>query len=437
MPLIFLLGFVVIGLWSTVAHRFERTGVAGPAVLALAGAALVLIDVSGFSDAVGSDAAEHVVELILAVLLFVDACEVSGGVFGGEGRTIARLVLVALPLSILAVVVSGLFLLPHLSLFILIVIACVIMPTDFAPAATLLRSPRIPARVRQILNVESGYNDGLVSPVFGMALAAAIAWPTILAAVNSDNLSPENQSQLEERLGEFFEAFFGAVPATAIAILVGAIIGGAFGLCVRWASRRGWADAPGIRYVMLLVPLIAFGVATLSDVAANGFVAAFVAGIVYRIARTKRTDERTIPHPEILLVEEAGTLAANIVWFVLGAMTTVVIVNGVDWRLLVLVALALTLFRIVPVYVSMLGSPIPWGSRTLIGVVGPRGTATIVFGLLAFNKLPDAEAYDVLAIMVFTVVGSILLHGIAVPQFVNRRTPVLAPPAPAPASADH
>jgi NhaP-type Na+/H+ or K+/H+ antiporter len=129
-------------------------------------------------------------------------------------------VLVALPLSILAVVVSGLFL-PHLSLFILIVIACVIMPTDFAPAATLLRSPRIPARVRQILNIESGYNDGLVSPVFGMALAAAIAWPTILAAVNSDNLSPENQSQLEERLGEFFEAFFGAVPATAIAILVG------------------------------------------------------------------------------------------------------------------------------------------------------------------------------------------------------------------------
>ena len=104
MPLIFLLGFVVIGLWSVVAHRFERTGVAGPAVLALAGAVLVLIDVTGFSDAVGSDAAEHVVELILAVLLFVDACEVSGGVFGGEGRTIARLVLVVLALTLFRIV---------------------------------------------------------------------------------------------------------------------------------------------------------------------------------------------------------------------------------------------------------------------------------------------------------------------------------------------
>ncbi len=437
MPLIFLLGFVVIGLWSVIAHRFERTGVAGPAVLALAGAALVLIDVTGFAQAVGSDSAEHVVELILAVLLFVDACEVSGGVFGGEGRTIGRLVLIALPLSLLAVVVAGVFLLPQLNIFVLIVIACVIMPTDFAPAATLLRSPRIPARVRQILNVESGYNDGLISPIFGMALAAAIAWPTIIAAVKADNLSAENEAQLEQRLGEFFEAFFGAVPATVFAIVVGAVIGGVFGFCVRWASRRGWADAPGIRYVMLLVPLITFGVATLSAVGANGFVAAFVAGIVYRLLRTRRTEERTIPHQEVLLVEEAGALAANIVWFVLGAMTTVVVLDGFDWRLLVVVALALTVFRVVPVYLSLLGSSLSWGSRTLVGFIGPRGTATIVFGLLAFNKLPDAAAYDVLAVMVFTVVGSILLHGVVVPQVVNRRMPVLAPPAPAPASADH
>ncbi|MBF4562359.1 sodium:proton antiporter [Microbacterium sp. VKM Ac-2870] len=436
MPLIFLLGFVVIGLWSVVAHRFERTGVAGPAVLAAAGAGLVFIDVSGFAGAVGSESAEHVVELILAVLLFVDACEVRGGVFGGEGRSVARLVLIALPLSLVAVVVTGEMLMPSLSIFVLLVVACVIMPTDFAPAATLLRSRHIPARVRQILNVESGYNDGLISPIFGMALAAAIAWPTILAAVDSDKLSAENEAQLEEKLGEFFDAFFGAVPATLFAIAVGAVIGGIFGLCVRWASRRGWADASGIRYVMLLVPVITFSVATLSAVAANGFVAAFVAGIVYRIARTRRTDERTIPHEEIILVDEAGTLAANIVWFVLGAMTTVVILDGFDGRLLVLVALALTVFRIVPVYLAMLGSSVSWSSRTLVAIVGPRGTATIVFGLLAFNKLPDSEAYPVLAITVFTVVGSILLHGVIVPQVVKRRMPVLAPSAQAPASAD-
>lgn len=284
MPLIFLCGFVAIALWSLVEHRFERYGVAGPAALTLAGAVLVFIDVDGFAKAAAGDAAEHVVELILAVLLFVDACEVRGGVFGGEGRAVARLVLIALPLSLLAVVLSGVWMLPQLNVFVLLVIACVVMPTDFSPAATLLRSPWIP---------------------------------------------------------------------------------------------------------------LAFGTATVSTIAANGFVAAFVAGILYRLMRTRGTVEHTIPHTEVMLVEEVGTLAANLVWFVLGAMTVVV---------------------------------------AALGFIGPRGTATIVFGLLAFAKLPEPEAYDVLAVMVFTVVGSIALHGVLAPQIVRRRMPRTESSA---ASTDH
>lgn len=420
MPLIFLCGFVAIALWSLVEHRFARYGVAGPAVLTLAGAGLVFIDVNGFAEAVGSESAEHVVELILAVLLFVDACEVRGGVFGGEGRTIARLVLIALPLSLLAVVVSGIWILPNLNVFVLLVIACVVMPTDFAPAAALLRSPRILPRIRQILNVESGYNDGLVSPVFAMALAAAVVLPTLLAAANADSIDAATEAQLEEHFTEFVLAFVGAVPATLVAIIVGVAFGGLFGFLARLAVERGWASAAGVRYVMLIVPLLAFGTATVSAVAANGFVAAFVAGILYRLMRTRGTTEHTIPHNEVLLVEEAGTLAANLVWFVLGAMTVVVILDGFDLRLLLVAVLALTVFRVIPVYLSMLGSSLPWRERTMIGFIGPRGTATIVFGLLAFNKLPDAESFDVLAVMVFTVAGSILMHGVIAPRIVNR-----------------
>ncbi|MBN9177542.1 MAG: cation:proton antiporter [Microbacterium sp.] len=420
MPLIFLCAFLAIALWSLVEHRFARYGVAGPAALTLAGAALVFIDVNGFAAAVAGEAAEHVVELILAVLLFVDACEVRGGVFGGQGRATARLVLIALPLSLLAVVISGIWMLPHLNVFVLLVIACVVMPTDFAPAATLLRSPRIPPRVRQILNVESGYNDGLVSPVFAMALAAAVVLPTLLAAADADTIDAATEAQLEEHLAEFIAAFFGAVPATLLAVVIGVVFGGLFGLLARLAHSRGWAAAGGIRYVMLIVPLLAFGTATISAVAANGFVAAFVAGILYRLMRTRGTTEHAIPHTEVLLVEEAGTLAASLVWFVLGAMTVVVILDGFDLRMLLVAALALTVFRVVPVYLAMLRSPVSWRERTMIGFIGPRGTATIVFGLLAFNKLPDAEAYDVLAVMVFTVVGSILMHGVIAPRIVNR-----------------
>jgi hypothetical protein len=54
--------------------------------------------------------------------------------------------------------------------------------------------------------------------------------------------------------------------------------------------------------------------------------------------------------------------------------------------------LALTLFRAVPVYASMLGSPVTWRERTYIGLIGPRGTASIVFGLLAYNHSRTATA---------------------------------------------
>ncbi|GAA0423665.1 cation:proton antiporter [Leifsonia naganoensis] len=423
MPIIILMGFAAVALWSLVAHRFDRVGIAGPAGLAALGALAVVPNVSAFTAAIDSDVAQHVVELILAVLLFVDACEVRGGLFGGEGRSLARLVLVALPLSLALVVVAGVWLLPQTGVFVLIVIACIVMPTDFAPATALLRSERIPARVRRILNVESGWNDGLVSPVFGMSLAIAVALPTLIRIVDTGGETAGDESQLEKNFTDFFEAFFGAVPATLSAVVVGVLLGGAFGLLTRWAARRGWADSTGIRFGTLLTPLLAYGIATLHGLGANGFVAAFVAGVIYRVARTRRTELRSVPHEELLLVEEASAVASNFVWFILGGMTTAVIADGIDWRLLVIAVLALTAFRAVPVYLSMLGSPIGWRDRTFLGLMGPRGTASIVFGLLAFNRLPEADSGDVLTVTVLTVVGSILLHGVAAPFALRRITP--------------
>ena len=430
MPVIILVGFAAVALWSLVAHRFERYGIAGPAALALLGSIVVLVDVKGFTEAIDSDVAQHVVELILAVLLFVDACEVRGGIFGGQGRSLARLVLIALPLSLALVVVTGAWLLPALNVFVLIVIACIVMPTDFAPATALLRSGRVPARVRQILNVESGYNDGLISPLFAMSVAIAVALPSILKVANSGaQLSGASEKEVEKNLSEAVYAFFGAIPATGVAIVVGIVIGGVLGLLTRWASDRGWANASGIRFVMLIAPLLTYGIATIHDLAANGFVAAFVAGVMFRITRTRRRELSAVPEDELLLVEEASKVASDFVWFILGGMTTAVIVEGIDWRVLVIAVLALTLFRVVPVYASMLGSPVTWRERTYIGLIGPRGTASIVFGLLAYNHLPDSDSGDVLSVTVLTVVGSIVLHGVVTP-LVLRRVP------PQPAGAD-
>lgn len=427
MPVIILVGLGAIIVWSLVARRFESRGIVGPVILTIIGALVVLIDTSAFVEAVDSEVALYVVELVLAVLLFVDACEVTGGLFGGEGRMLARLLLIALPVSIVLVVLAGYWLMPEANLFVLIVIACVVIPTDFAATTGLLRSERIPARIRQILNVESGYNDGLISPIFGMALAIAVALPASAKATDALHLGSGDSAG---GLDGFMKALAGAVPATLFAIVVGVVIGGLLGAVTRWAVRHGYADSSGVRFIMLLAPLLTYGVATVHGLGANGFVAAFVAGVAYRFMRIRQTSQPAVAHEELLLVEEAATLATNFVWFVLGAMTTEMVVRGIDWSLALLALLALTVFRLLPVYLSTLGSSVTASDRTEIGLLGPRGTATIVFGLIAFNKLPMGPAEDAFDVTVLTVIGSILLHGLVAPLIlrrVGRRAPTTAP----------
>lgn len=409
-------------LWSLVSHRFERWGVAGPAGLLLLGEITVAWDVDAFMSMLDSSGAEKTVEVILAILLFIDATEVRGGVFGKEGKVIARLILIALPLSLALAVVSGYFLVPEAGLLLLGVIACVVMPTDFSPAAELLRTRKLSPRARQILNVESGYNDGVISPVFGMSLAIAVFWSTLSRTPESEL----TEEALEKPLLDFLEAFLNAVPSTLTAVLLGLSLGCAVGALVRFARERDLASVMGARCVMLLLPLITYGLATTPFFNANGFVAAFVAGIGYRITRIRAKHETAIDHAELVLVEEVGALTANFVWFLLGGAAVLVFASGVSWQVILFALVVLTLARMLPVYLSLLGSSVTRKDRAFIGVLGPRGTATIVFGLLAYNALPQDEGIIVLSVMVVTVVGSILLHGVAAPLLL-KRTPATTP----------
>src|SRR5690606_24804357 len=117
-------------LWALTARRMQRWGVAGPFGLAVLGAVAVIGDVDAFELAIDDDTVEKIVEVILAVLLFADATEIKGGLFGREGRVTARLVLLALPFSLLLTIIVGWLVLPWMSPFLVIVIACVVLPTD-------------------------------------------------------------------------------------------------------------------------------------------------------------------------------------------------------------------------------------------------------------------------------------------------------------------
>ncbi|KPI13150.1 sodium/hydrogen exchanger [Actinobacteria bacterium OV450] len=403
----------VVAGWTLVARRLEGRHVRAPMVLVLAGVVTGVFTQSQIAAALNSEIALRVVEVILAVLLFVDATELPGGrLFGRDPGSAARALLVALPLSLILTVALGTWLLPGLPLVVLLLIACIIVPTDFAPADLLVRDRRIPERVRSVLNVESGYNDGIVSPLFLFAV--------ILAGSKSQARTP-------------LEALATAVPFAVKALVVGILLGALVAWLMNAADRAGWMTEQSRRILALITPLLTYTTTVAVD--GNGFVAAFVCGIAFRYVRQAPVRRHGASAPaasDFQLVEDTSSMMTMIMWFFFGNAVVLALSEGVEWPVLLLCAAALTVVRILPIALAFLGSRFSWRERLMVGALGPRGTTSIVFGLLAFNALPLGPYADTaLDAMTLAVLGSVLLHGGGSMAMAR----LLAPPSPSPAPA--
>jgi sodium/hydrogen antiporter len=381
---------LVLAAWSLCARRLDAWRITAPMVFVLAGIAVGFTTQDALAGALNTEQAQRGAVVILAVLLFIDASDVRGGIFGRDPRSSLRMLFVALPLALAAAVGLGLWLLPGLSWAAVLIIACVVVPIDFAPAANALRDERLPERVRNLLNVEAGYNDGIVSPVFIFAL--------VLAGDRSHVSTP-------------LAALGAALPQAVKAILVGLALGAALALATNAAERRGLMTAQSKRLIVVAAPLLAY---TLSlAVHGNGFVSAFVCGVTFfRLRRAKDEDQTA---RELELLDDVGTLLTVVMWFLFGASAVLALSYGVPWEMVLFCLLALTVVRMVPVLFALLGSRLRLSERLLLGWIGPRGTTSIVFGLLAFNVLSDVAETDALLTMVLVVLGSVVLHGIGVP----------------------
>jgi sodium/hydrogen antiporter len=165
---------VAMAVRSLAASRLDRWNLGAPVVMVLAGAVVGLLNENSIAAVLNTEAVQHAAEIILAVLLFVDATELRGGrLWGGYPGLVARVLLIALPVSLGLAALLGWLLFPDLPWAMLLLIAGVTVPTDFAPAERLVRDRALSMRVRSVLNVESGYNDGIVSPLFLFALILA------------------------------------------------------------------------------------------------------------------------------------------------------------------------------------------------------------------------------------------------------------------------
>jgi len=372
--------------WGLVAGRLARWSITAPIAMVVAGIALTAGSDPLYVIDLDTGMVEHFVEIVLAVVLFVDATEVEGGFFGKEPKLTARLLLIALPLSVAVAIFFGWLTFPHANFWILATIATVVMPTDLAPVVSLIRDRRVPGRLRDIINVESGFNDGLIAPLFLFAVAAA-------DAVNDETV-PD------------LDALIGAAPAFLVAVAVGAAVGFGGGWAISRAYSRRWTEPTALRIAVLVLPFLAYLVSV--GFKGNGFVAAFVAGLLFRSA-TKQ-----LPHDALHLVEDTGVLLSLVVWFLFGQLINQTLDDGTDWAIVLFAVLAVVVARTLPVVVSLARSDVERPDRWFVGWVSPRGLASIAFGLLAYIELDPPENDFVAEVMVVTVLVSVIVHGASV-----------------------
>ncbi|MFJ3660033.1 cation:proton antiporter [Streptomyces sp. NPDC090119] len=386
-------------LWGAVSDRLARWSVTAP--IAFAGAGILLT--GGDHPILTLDMETHTfqrgVELVLAVMLFTDATEARDYEWLEGSVGDIRLLGLALPASLVLAVLAGAVLFPGTSWWLLGVAALVVMPMDLAPIMMFLRDERVPLRVRAALNIEGGFNDGLISPLFVFCVANLV--------------TAQGHS--------FGSLVLDAVKGAAYAVLAGTVVAFLAIGVVRRSLAAGWATAADLRLAGLALPVVAYAASVL--LGGNGFVAAFVTGLWY--ARTAHS----LGRHHLDLVHDATYLMTLAVWFTFGKLIADVFAEGVDLAFIGYALLALTVVRILPVLVSLIGTDFTWPERWASGWLGSRGVTSIVFAVLAYTQLNSQDAAFVVKAMSATVLLSIFLHGITVEplaRWFDRRARLVA-----------
>ncbi|SHN45146.1 cation:proton antiporter [Cryptosporangium aurantiacum] len=373
---------VVFG-WGAVSARLERADLTAPIVFTVAGTGLAVFGV------VNSDAAPEtlkvLVELTLVWVLFADAARVRVHDLRGDLGVVVRLLAVGLPLTVLAGWGLAAWLLPGLGLWLALLVGAALAPTDAALGVPVVTNPAVPSRIRRLITVESGLNDGIVTPIVLVAIAGAAA--------------------------SHGEGAGSAVVDLALGAAVGIAVGFLGGRVLRWARARGWAaeDFAGIGVLALAV--LAYAVAL--AVGGNGFVAAFCGGAAFGAAAGPRGPA------EVRFVEQVSGAVSLLVWLAFGAIAVPIMVDRLDWSRLLYAVLSLTVVRMVPVVLALLGAGLDRATVLFVGWFGPRGLASLVFALLALEEL-GAAADGAVAVIAATVLLSVLAHGLSAAPLATR-----------------
>jgi len=324
----------------------------------------------------GSEFVSRVTELTLLIILFFDGLEVERGVLRHGWHVPFRSLLIAMPLTA-AIIAMAAHLLIGLSWAESLLLGALLSPTDPVLTSSVVTNPKIPAKVRNSLNLESGFNDGL-------ALPAVIIFATAL----------QNESGLPWWEFLLRDLGIGTVVGIAVAFLAVWLLGvfkGKMALIPHYQGLYAFA-----------VALSAYGAAVGLD--GNGFIAVYLAGIVMASRQGKEVAAFSS------FSRELGEIFKLATFVIFGSllMFSELFADGATAVIFMLVVLFVA--RTAALLPALLGTRLNWQQRWFMAWFGPKGVACIAYSLLVLSRGVPGAAH-IFNLTALVVVGSIVLHG--------------------------
>ena len=375
--------FSLLFAFSLVSRRLEGTIITAPMVFTAAGMVMFPALPSIMRAGLNATVFLRLAEIGLVLLLFTDASRTELDTLRSIGSLPVRLLSIGMLLTIAFGAVVARLVFRQLSVWEAGILSAILAPTDAGLGQVIVNSSRVPLRVREALSVEAGLNDGLSVPFLLFFIA--------LAASRIEGGAASLTQFIVEQLG------FGT--------LVGLTIGLGGGLLMGVARRREWLADSFQQIGVVALALLCLAVSEM--VGASMFIASFVAGLAVQVG-FKDAGKRSVE-----FAEEWGQLFNLSVFFLFG----VLVVR--DWPQFSMASwlyaiLSLTVVRMLPVAIALIGTGLSSASVIFMGWFGPRGLASIVLGLVYLEQEMHLGSEPTIrsAVMV-TVLLSIFAHGLS------------------------
>jgi NhaP-type Na+/H+ or K+/H+ antiporter len=376
---------------AAVSRLLSGTPVTSAMVFVLIGVLVGPKVLEGVHPSPSGGAVRTLAEATLAIVLFSDASRIKLSALRRESAVPLRLLGIGLPITIaLGALLADRFF-GGFTIAEALVLAVVLAPTDAALGQAVVTEPRLPSRIRQGLNVESGLNDGICVPLLFIVLASAEVESNVASGRHAISI-------IAEEIG------YGIVGGVAAGVLVSAVI--------VLAGRRRLITGPWLQVIPVAGAALAYGVA--AALGGSGFIGAFLAGGIFGGLVGRESEEAG------RFSEEIGDLLDGVTLVVFGAVLHGPALTHLNWRIAAYAVLSLTLVRMLPVAIAMLGSKARPPTLAFLGWFGPRGLASIVFAVIVVEESHLPQTSTILLATYTTVGLSVFAHGLTAAPLTNR-----------------